>query len=118
MGIEESAHHYYDGIPIDSIIQKCLNPLSSNDIDQNRLGLQRLELLIKGGRKRSSASAEDDDDFVSKILVCGGPMGSKEEMLRYVFATMICDSPHEDLSIRDLINNYNSDDESACDNND
>lgn len=66
-------------------LQSCLTLLSSNDHDCNRLGLQRLNLLTSGRRVFLDAPF---------ALVIGGPLGSTEELLRFVFVTMICDNPH------------------------
>lgn len=82
----------YDDIP-NSSVHACLKLLASEDIDQNRVGLQRLVLLTMG---RTLSGLHHSEEVISHILVFGGPMGSIEERLRYVFATMICDSPHDD----------------------
>lgn len=81
----------YDNIP-GSSIQSCLKLLSSEDIDQNRVGLQRLAMLTKGRRLSGLYRSEE---IAAHVLVFGGAPGSIEEQLRYNFATMICDNPHE-----------------------
>jgi len=68
-----------------------INLLSNHDIDLNRVGLQRLIMLTKGRRLSGLYNSEE---IVSYILIYGGPFGSVEERLRYIFATMICNSPH------------------------
>jgi len=64
--------------------------LSSDDLDLNRLGLQRLNLLISS---RFASDSYGSGDITSFVLVFGGPLGSLEELLRFVFVTMICDAP-------------------------
>jgi hypothetical protein len=81
----------YDELPNDNSIYKCINLLSNHDIDLNRVGLQRLIMLTKGRRLSGLYNSEE---IVSYILIYGGPFGSVEERLRYIFATMICNSPH------------------------
>jgi hypothetical protein len=75
-----------------SFFQSCHKLLSSSDLDQNRLGLQRLKLMSK--RK---STTEQCGLSPYHLLVYGGELGSFEEGFRYIFATMICDSPHEEL---------------------
>lgn len=77
----------------DSSIHSCLKLLSSEDLDRNRVGLQRLVMLTKG---RTLSGLYRSEEIASHMLVFGGPFGSVEEQLRYVFTTMICDAPHED----------------------
>ena len=48
-------------------------------------------MLTKGRRLSGLYNSEE---IVSYILIYGGPFGSVEERLRYIFATMICNSPH------------------------
>jgi len=81
----------YDELPNDNSIYKCIHLLSNHDIDLNRVGLQRLIMLTKGRRLSGLYNSEE---IVSYILIYGGPFGSVEERLRYIFATMICNSPH------------------------
>jgi len=83
-----------------------INLLSNHDIDLNRVGLQRLIMLTKGRRLSGLYNSEE---IVSYILIYGGPFGSVEERLRYIFATMICNSPH--------IENDNNNGSSANENN-
>lgn len=80
----------YESLP-DNILHSCLNLLSSESLDLNRLGLQRLNLLING---RSISDSYRSKGIASYVLVLGGPLGSMEELLRFFFVTMICDSPH------------------------
>lgn len=83
----------------ESKLHSCLDLLSSNDLDQNRLGLQRLNLLTKG---RALSSLHRSEELASMALVYGGAEpGSVEDRLRYVFATLICDAPHDDA---DMVN--------------
>jgi len=91
----------YEHQPNNSI-HKCLELLSSKDIDLNRRGLQKLNLLVHG------RSALDDNfgskEAVASVLVFGGPLGSMEELLRFFFATAICDDPQTySDSIRTMI---------------
>jgi hypothetical protein len=81
----------YDELPSNNSIYKCINYLSSNDIDLNRVGLQKLIMLTKG---RTLSGLYNSEEIISYILIYGGPFGSVEERLRYIFATMICNSPH------------------------
>jgi len=74
----------------DNYLHKCLNLLSSDDLDLNRLGLQKLNLLVSG---RMVLDMYRSEEIASSVLVLGGPMGSMEELLRFVFVTMICDNP-------------------------
>ena len=83
----------FDTISTESTLYKCLHLLSSTDIDSNKVGLQRLMLLTKGRRISSSSSSTD---LVAPTIVYGGPLGSIQEQLRYIFSTMICDDPHND----------------------
>jgi len=71
-------------------LHKCLRLLSSDDLDLNRLGLQKLNLLVSGRIKLDIYRSEE---IAASVLVLGGPMGSVEELLRFVFVTMICDNP-------------------------
>eukprot|EP00536_Pseudo-nitzschia_multiseries_P003579 jgi/Psemu1/8135/gm1.8135_g len=82
----------HDNIP-DNTIHSCLKLLSSNDLDRNRVGLQRLVLLTKG---RTLSGLYRSEQIASHVLVFGGSSGSVEERLQYVFSTMICDVPHEE----------------------
>jgi len=91
----------YEHQPNNSI-HKCLELLSSKDIDLNRRGLQKLNLLVHG------RAALDDEygsrEAVASVLVFGGPLGSMEELLRFFFATAICDDPQTySDSIRTMI---------------
>jgi hypothetical protein len=94
----------YDELPNDNSIYKCINLLSNHDIDLNRVGLQRLIMLTKG---RKLSGLYNSEEIVSYILIYGGPFGSVEERLRYIFATMICNSPHNDNNANDNNNNNN-----------
>ena len=103
----------------ESKLESCLELLSSNDLDQNRLGLQRLNLLTKG---RALSSLHRSEELASFAVIYGTtnidhredelkgrdgkychirnhPGGSIEERLRYVFATYICDAPHDDTAM-------------------
>jgi hypothetical protein len=80
----------YEILP-DNSLHSCLLLLSSNDLDLNRLGLQRLNLLISG---RTILDSYGSEEIASYVLVFGGPMGSMEELLRFCFVTMICNAPH------------------------
>uniref|UniRef100_A0A448Z5T4 Uncharacterized protein n=1 Tax=Pseudo-nitzschia multistriata TaxID=183589 RepID=A0A448Z5T4_9STRA len=82
----------YDDVP-GSSIHLCLELLSSKDPDLIRVGLQRLMLLTKG---RTLSGLYHSEEVASHVLVFGGPLGTIEELLRYIFATLICDSPHQD----------------------
>mmetsp|Transcript_126 Transcript_126/g.217 ORF Transcript_126/g.217 Transcript_126/m.217 type:complete len:599 (+) Transcript_126:362-2158(+) len=101
----------------ESKLESCLDLLSSTDLDQNRLGLQRLNLLTKG---RALSSLHRSEELASFAIIYGTtnighedvkgndgkyyhirnhPGGSIEERLRYVFATFICDAPHDDTAM-------------------
>mmetsp|Transcript_18405 Transcript_18405/g.42257 ORF Transcript_18405/g.42257 Transcript_18405/m.42257 type:complete len:375 (-) Transcript_18405:9-1133(-) len=73
----------------DNSIHSCLKLLSSDDLDQNRLGLQRLVLLTRG---RTLSGLYRSEEIASRVLVFGGSPGSVEERLRSVFSTMICNA--------------------------
>jgi len=87
----------YDNIPgsSSSSIQSCLKLLSSEDIDRNRVGLQRLATLTKHKGRRRLSGPYRSKEIAPHVLVFGGPPGSIEEQLRYSFSTMICDNPHK-----------------------
>merc|ERR1712146_410340 len=71
------------------IIHSCLRLLSTEDVDRNRVGLQRLAIAVtKEGQKR--------DAPISRALVYGGPSGSDEELLQFAFTALICDAPYDD----------------------
>lgn len=80
----------YEILP-DNSLHSCVLLLSRNDLDLNRLGLQRLNLLISG---RIVLDSYGSEDIASFVLVFGGPLGSLEDLLRFFFVTMICDAPH------------------------
>jgi hypothetical protein len=86
------------GVVPDSSLRSCLDLLSSSDLDQNRVGLQRLMLLSKG---RALSGMHRSEELASHVLVYGGQLGSFEDRLRYVFATMICAAPHDDTGMLD-----------------
>jgi hypothetical protein len=87
----------FDTISTESTLYKCLQFLSSTDIDLNRVGLQRLMLLTRGRRTPSSSLHDSSStELVAPALIYGGPLGSIQEQLRYIFSTMICDDPHND----------------------
>ncbi len=77
----------------ESSIRSCLKLLCNPDLDQNRLGLQRLKLLTKG---KTISGLFRSEIVVSYVLVYGGELGSFQEALRYVFVTIFCDAPHRD----------------------
>jgi hypothetical protein len=95
----------YDELPSNNSIYKCINYLSSNDIDLNRVGLQKLIMLTKG---RTLSGLYNSEEIISYILIYGGPFGSVEERLRYIFATMICNSPHYYANDNDNANANNA----------
>jgi len=80
----------YEILP-DNSLHSCVLLLSRNDLDLNRLGLQRLNLLISG---RTILDSYRSEEIASFVLVFGGPLGSLEDLLRFFFVTMICDAPH------------------------
>jgi len=84
-------------------LRSCLVLLSSSDLDLNRVGLQRLTLLIKG-RALWSGGGYKSEELVSHSLVYGGPFGSTEDRLRYVFSTLISDAPHDDSGMNNSNN--------------
>lgn len=92
-----SGHSTFGSDP-DSSLQSCLVLLSSFDLDQNRVGLQRLMLLTTG---RALSGLHRSHELASYVVVYGGQLGSVEDRLRYVFATMICDAPHDDRGMLD-----------------
>lgn len=70
----------------------------------NRLGLQRLMLLTKG-RALDGHQTRSQAKLVSEVLVYGTPQDSNkflstEHRLRYAFATLLCNAPHDDVGIR------------------
>lgn len=74
--------------------------LSNHDVDMNRLGLQRAMLALKG-RALNGHQTRSQASLLAKVLVFGGNYKfSMEDRLRYAFATLICDAPHEDLGFR------------------
>lgn len=79
----------YESIP-DNILHSLLKLLSSESLGLNRVGLQRLNLLITG---RGMSDAYKSKEIAPYVLVLGGPLGSMEELLRFFFVTMICDAP-------------------------
>jgi hypothetical protein len=97
-----------------SSLQSCLDLLSSSDLDQNRVGLQRLMLLTKG---RALSGMYRSEELASFALVYGGELGSIEDRLQYVFSTMICDAPHGDTHMLDQ-GAFNLDDSDDCDDDD
>jgi len=80
----------YESIP-DNTLHSCLNLLSSENLGLNRVGLQRLNLLING---KSILDSYNSKEIAPYVLVLGGQLGSMEELLRFFFVTMICDAPH------------------------
>jgi len=85
-----SAH--YESLP-DNSLHSCLRLLRSDDLDLNRVGLQRLNLLTSGRMLQDFYRSEEIASFV---LVFGGPEGSIEERLRKAFVKMICDDSNTD----------------------
>ena len=84
----------------DPLIHSCLHWMSSGDIDMNRLGLQRLMLLLKG-RAIHQHQTRSQASLSANVLIYGGNYKfSMEDRLRYAFATLICDAPHEDVGMR------------------
>jgi hypothetical protein len=82
------------------LIHSCFRWLSSSDIDMNRLGLQRLMLLLNG-RAINGHQLKSQATLLANVLVYGGSYRfSMEDRLRYAFCTLICDAPHEDVGIR------------------
>ncbi len=79
----------YESIP-DNILHSLLKLLSSESLGLNRVGLQRLNLLING---RGTSDSYKSKEIAPYVLVLGGPLGSMEELLRFFFVTMICDAP-------------------------
>lgn len=103
---------------INAIIHNCLQLLSSPDIDQNRLALQRMELLLKGrststaaeASVSSSSSSSSDtiphaaaDVAIAQLLVYGGTLGSEAELVRYLFSTLICNTPGTATSLDEFM---------------
>jgi len=105
---------------INAIIHDCLQLLSSTDIDQNRLALQRMELFLKGrftsivaatASVASSSSSSSDtmphaaaaDVAVAQLLVYGGTLGSEAELVRYLFSTLICNTPGTATSLDEFM---------------
>merc|ERR1712176_327549 len=71
------------------ILRSCLRLLTTEDLDRNRVGLQRLAIAVtKEGQQR--------DAPISRALVYGGPSGSDEELLQFAFTALICDAPYDD----------------------
>ncbi|OEU11140.1 hypothetical protein FRACYDRAFT_246251 [Fragilariopsis cylindrus CCMP1102] len=71
-------------------------------------------MLTKGRRLSGLYNSEE---IVSYILTYGGPFGSVEERLRYIFATMICNSPHienDNNGSRANENNNNENNDESC----
>lgn len=81
----------YENLP-DNALHACLSLLSNKNIDLSRLGLQRLNLLISG--RTVVSDSYRSQEIAPFVLVFGGPLGSMEELLRFIFATLICDAPH------------------------
>ena len=80
----------YESLP-GNILHSLLKLLSSESLGLNRVGLQRLNLLISG---RTASDSYKSKQIAPYVLVLGGPLGSIEELLRFFFVTMICDAPH------------------------
>ena len=76
-------------------VHSCHRLLCSSDLDQNRLGLQHLESLIKD---RTMPGLCPSEISVSHALVYGGDAGSIQEELRYAFAAIMSDIQLEHLS--------------------
>jgi len=82
-------------------IHSSLKLLSSDDLDLNRLGLQRLLVLLWTSSSKNSKrwnkfrpkehGSSSEEIVVARALVFGGAKGSVDERLQRVFATMICD---------------------------
>jgi len=66
-----------------------------------------------------SEKHQPSEEIAGRVLVCGGELGSKEELLRYMFATMICDAAYADPREEDErecdweVDYYESDEEEA-----
>jgi hypothetical protein len=106
-----------------SSLQSCLDMLSSQDLDLNRVALQRLFLLTKG--RAVVSSGNQHETMASIALIYGGQeeeeeevWGSLEDRLRYAFCTMICDAPHDDVGMTRSSNTFTfidqHDDENLC----
>lgn len=82
----------YETLP-DNSLHSCLRLLTSDDLDLNRVGLQRLNRLTSG---RTIQDFYRSEEIASFVLVFGGPEGSTEERLRSAFVKMICDDSSGD----------------------
>merc|ERR1712054_82734 len=80
------------------VIHSCLRLLSTEDVDRNRVGLQRLAIAV------TKEGQQQRDTPISRALVYGGPSGSDEELLQFVFTALICDAPHDDTCDMDYHN--------------
>jgi len=116
---QQQLHQHQHQKNINAIIHDCLQLLSSTDIDQNRLALQRMELLLKGRStstvgatavsSSSSSSSSDtmphaaNDVTVAQLLVYGGTLGSEAELVRYLFSTLICNTPETATSLDEFM---------------
>ena len=73
-------------------LQSCVDLLSSDDMDQNRVGLQRLLLLTK---RRHVVSSNPPIDQPSYAIIFGGSEDSICGSLRSAFLPFLCDVVEE-----------------------
>jgi hypothetical protein len=93
-------------------LESSIDLLESQDLDENRLGMQRLVLATKPVR----TTLLGEDELVARALVYGGSNEeSREERLRDIFVTFLCtvdDDDEEDDDDDDDASWFSDDDDS------
>ena len=92
-------------------IESCIDLLSSTDVDQNRVGMQRLMFLTKLRMMRNGSTSSDQASFA---IIYGGKQGSFQDRLRNIFLSFLYnhDDDNED---NDEDYDYNDDhDDLSC----